>query len=126
MVDRAIQTLKNLIIVNLEDKIRLTEVINRALRVMRFRIHTGLKVSPFELNHGRKLRTELTNTVKDNKSYLSSRTTLHISVPPKEIPIYVARNEKREVMDQIIMDRKRKRVLLHVTQITKEKAGKSG
>ena len=50
----AIQTLKSLIIANWEDKIGLTESINRALWVMRFLIHTRLKVSPFEFYHGRK------------------------------------------------------------------------
>ena len=106
-VERAIQTLKNLIIANLEDKIDLTASVNRASRVMRFTIHAGLKVSPFEQHRGRKPRTELTNIIKDNKSYLSDWTPLNISVPPKQIPIYVARNEK-EVTDHIIMARKRK------------------
>ena len=56
-VERAIQTLKNLIITNKEDGISLTESVNRALRVMRFQIHTGLKLTLFELLHGRKPRT---------------------------------------------------------------------
>ena len=56
-VGRAIQTLKNLIIANLEDGIGITESVNRASRVMRFTIHTGLKITPFELHHGRKPRT---------------------------------------------------------------------
>ena len=42
-VERAIQTLKNLMLTNLEEGIELNESINRALRVMRFTIHTGLK-----------------------------------------------------------------------------------
>ena len=62
-VHKVIQTLKNLQIANLEDGIGLTESVNRALRVMRFTIHTGLKVTPFELHQGRKPRTELTNIV---------------------------------------------------------------
>ena len=45
-VERAIQTLKNLIIAKLEDGIGLTESVNRALRVMRFTVHTELKVTP--------------------------------------------------------------------------------
>ena len=71
-MERAIQTLKNLIIANLKDGISLTESVNRALRVMRFTIHTGLKLIPFELHHGRKPRTKLTNIVKGGKSYLSN------------------------------------------------------
>ena len=63
---------------------------------MSFTIQIGLKVSPFELHHGRKPRTESTNKIKD-KSYLCDRTTLNVSVPSKQIPIYVARNEKRRI-----------------------------
>ena len=63
VVERS-KTSKNLIIANLEDRKNLTESINRALRVMRFTIHTGLKITPFELHHGRKPRTELTNIIR--------------------------------------------------------------
>ena len=63
VVERSIQTLKSLIIANLGDGQNLTESVNRASRVMRFTIHTGLKITPFELHHGRKPRTELTNIV---------------------------------------------------------------
>ena len=105
-VDCAKKTLKNFIIANLEDKIGFTESKNQALRGMQFKIHTALKVSPFELHYGRKLRTELTNIVKDIKSYLSDWKTMNISVLPKQIPIYVARNEKRDVTDHILMARK--------------------
>ena len=46
-VERAIQTLKNLAIANLEDGKNLTESVNRAFRVMRFTVHKGLKKTPF-------------------------------------------------------------------------------
>ena len=59
-IEHAIQTLKNLIIANLEDNMCLTECVNRALNVMRFTIHTGLQTTPFELHHSRKPRTEIT------------------------------------------------------------------
>ena len=48
-----------------EDGNNLTESVNRALKVMRFTKHTGLKKTPFELHHGRKPRTELTKIIKD-------------------------------------------------------------
>ena len=76
-VERAKQTLKNRMLTNLEEGIVLTESINRALRAMRFTIHTGLKRTPFELHHGRKPRTELTNIVEDEKtSYLIDQKNL--------------------------------------------------
>ena len=70
-MERAIQTLKNLAKANMENGKNLTESVNQALRVMRFTVHTGLKKTPFELHHGRKPRTELTNIIKDGKTYLS-------------------------------------------------------
>ena len=69
-VERAIQTPKKLIIANLEDAIGLTESVNRALQVMRFTIHTGLNVTPFELHHGKKTGSELPNIVKDENIHI--------------------------------------------------------
>ena len=48
-----------------------TESVNRALREMRLNVHTGLNRTPFEIHHGMKPRTELKNTIKDGKTYLS-------------------------------------------------------
>ena len=50
-VESTIQTLKNLVLANLEDGNILTESVNRAIRVMRFTVHTGLKKTLFELHH---------------------------------------------------------------------------
>ena len=103
-VERAIQTMKNLIQVNLEDNLRLTECVNRALKVMRFTIHTGLKLTPFELHHGRKPRTELTNLVNDGKSFLFDCTELSVSAEKKpKIPIYLSRNEEGDVTNYLVM-----------------------
>ena len=77
-VERAIQTLKNLINTNLEENICLTECVTRALNVMRKTIHTGMKITPFELHHGRKPRTELTNVIKNGRSILSNWSELPV------------------------------------------------
>ena len=90
VVERAIQAIKNLILANMEDGICLTESVSRALRGKRFTIHTGLKIPPFELHHGRKPRTELTNIVKHGKTYLSNWSETTVSAPKRpKIPIYV-------------------------------------
>ena len=103
-VERAIQTIKNLILANLEDNLCLTKCVNRAVKVMRFTIHTGIKLTPFELHHGRKPRTELTNLVKDGKSFLSDWTELSVSAEKKtKIPIYVSRNEEGDVTNYLVM-----------------------
>ena len=63
-VERAIQTMTNLVLANKGDGNNLTESVNRALTVMRFTIHTGLKKTPIELHHGWKPRTEQTKFIK--------------------------------------------------------------
>ena len=67
--DYARDTVKSLIIANLEIKIGFTENINRASRGMYFTIHTGLRVNSFHLDHGRRLETQLTDTVKHNERF---------------------------------------------------------
>ena len=73
------------------------------VRVMRLTVHTGLEKTPFELHHGRKLRTELTNIVKDGKTS-SDLSVLSISaiIRPK-IPIYVGRDAEGEITNHIVM-----------------------
>ena len=71
---------------------------------MRFTIHTGLKLTPFELHHSRKPRTDLTNLVKDGKSFFSDWTELSVSAEKKpKIPIYVSRNEEGDVRNYLVM-----------------------
>ena len=83
----------------MKDENNLTESVNRALRVMRFTVHTGLNKTPFEMHHGRKPSTELTNNVKDGKRYLSDWSELSISAPiRRKIPIYVGRDVDGEIM----------------------------
>ena len=82
--------MENLLLANLEDDNNLTESVNRALKLKHFTIHTGLKQTPFDIHHGREPRTELTNTIKDGKSYPSDWSELSVSLTNKpNIPIYV-------------------------------------
>ena len=84
----------------------LTESVNRTLRVMRFTVHTGLKKTPFELHHGRKPRTELTNIVKDGKTYLSDWSELSVLAPTRpKIPIYIGGDADGEIKNHIVMAR---------------------
>ena len=70
---------------------------------MRFNIHTGLKKGPFELQHGRKPRTDLTNLINDGKSFLSKWSGLSVSAESRpKIPIYVARNNNGEVSNHLV------------------------
>ena len=88
----------------MEDGNNLTESVNQELRVMRFTVHTGLNKTPFELHHGRKPRTELTNIVKDGKTYSSDWSELYISAPIRpKTPIYVGCDANDEITNQIVM-----------------------
>ena len=62
-VEGEIQTLKNSIFATMEDNLCLTECVNRENYVRRFKRHTGLKITPFEFHHCRKLRTEPINKI---------------------------------------------------------------
>ena len=76
---------------------------------MCFTIHTGFKITPFELHHGRKPRTELTNIVKNGKT-LSNWSEMTISAPSRpKIPIYVGRDADGEITNDIIMQKQRLR-----------------
>ena len=73
---------------------------------MRFTKHTGLNRTPFELNHGRKPRTELTNILKDGKAYLSNWSEISISAPNKpKTPIYVGLDADGEITNDMVMAR---------------------
>ena len=76
------------------------------MNVMRFTIHTRVKITPFELHHGRKPRTKLTNVIKVGKSFLSNWSELSVSSNNRpKIPVYVTRNGEGEVSKHIIMAR---------------------
>ena len=103
-VERAIQTIKNLQLANMEDEGFLTERVNRALKLMRLTIHTGLRKTPFDLHHGRKSRTELTNVMKDGKFFLSEWSDLSILAPNKpKILIFVGKDAEGEISNHKVM-----------------------
>ena len=105
-VERAIPTRKNLVLVNMEDGDNLAESVNRALKAMQFTIHTGLKKTPFELHHGRKPRTALTNIIKDGKSFLSDWSKLSVLAANRpKIPLYIGRDADGEITNQMVMAR---------------------
>ena len=68
LVEKAMQTLKNLRKANMVRVIDLTENVNQALRLVRFLKHTELNRTAFELHHGRKPGTDLLSLVLDGKT----------------------------------------------------------
>ena len=71
---------------------------------MRFTIHTGLNITPFELHHGRKQRTEIMNVVKEGKTYLSNWSEMAVSAANKpKTPINVGLVAEGEITNHIIL-----------------------
>ena len=95
LVERTIQSLKNLIKANLEDTQNLRESLNKALYVLRFTTHTEMKKTPFEQHFGRKQKTKLSNLKNA------------ISVDSKELSVYITRNSTGEITDHLVMSKKK-------------------
>ena len=88
----------------MEGGISLNESVSQALHVMRFTIDTGPKITPLELHHGRKPRIQLTNIVKNGKTYSYNWTEMAVSATNRpKIPIYVGGDAEGEVTNHLIM-----------------------
>ena len=95
LVERTIQSLKNLVLANLEDDQNLRGSVNRALYVLRFTVHSETKKTPFELHFGRTPRTKLSNLRN------------FISVDSKDTSVYITRNSAGQITDHLVMSKKK-------------------
>ena len=105
IVGRAKQTLKNLNIGDLEIRFWFIRSVNQAQKVLGFSIHTGLKLTQFEMGDVGKPGTKLTITIKVNKKYLSDSTKWKNSLTSKQVPFFVGCNFKRDVTNHIVLAR---------------------
>ena len=95
LVERTLQSLKNLTKTNLEETQNLRESLNKALYVLRFTIHSETKKTPFELHFGREPGTKLSNLKNA------------ISVDSKDLSVYITRNSADEITDHLVMSKKK-------------------
>ena len=95
LVERTIQSLKNLTKTNLEETQNLRESLNKALYVLRFTIHSETKKTPFELHFGREPGTKLSNPKNA------------ISVDSEDLSVYITRNSADEITDHLVMSKKK-------------------
>ena len=95
LVERTIQSLKNLIKANLEETQNLRESLNKALYVFRFTTHSETKTTPFELHFGREPGTKLSNLKNA------------ISVNSKDLSVYITHNLAGEITDHLVMSKKK-------------------
>ena len=101
LVERTIQSLKNLIKANMKDKLDLKSSLDRALKVLRFTKKNGSDKSPFELHFGRKPNTEL--NLLASKMFNGRKD---VSVEGK-LPVYITRNSDGQITDHIVMAKRR-------------------
>ena len=95
LVERTIQSLKNLIKTNFEQTQNLRESLNKTLMVLRFNTHSETKKTPFELHFGREPGTKLSTLKKA------------ISVDSKDLSVYITRNSAGEITDHLVMSKKK-------------------
>ena len=95
LVERTIQSLKNLVLANLEDDQSLRERVNRALYVLRFTIHSETKKISFESHFGCTPRTILSNRKQS------------VSVDSKDLSVYIIRNSAGEIADHLVKSKKK-------------------
>ena len=95
LVERTIQSLKNVTKTNLEETQNLRESLNKALYVLRFTTHSEIKKTPFELHFGREPGTKLSN-LKNS-----------ILVNSKDLSVYITRNSAGEITDHLVMSKKK-------------------
>ena len=95
LVERTIQSLKNLTKTNLEETQNLRESLNKALYVLRFTTHSEIKKTPFELLSGGEPGTKLSNLKNA------------ISVNSKDLSVYITRNSAGEIIDHLEMSKKK-------------------
>ena len=94
LVEQTIQSMKNLILANLEDEINLRESVNRALYVPRFTIHSETKKTLFEIHFGREPRFKLSNLKNA------------VSVDSKDPSVFITRTSAGELTDHLVMSKK--------------------
>ena len=95
LVERTIQSRKDLILAKLKDGINLRESVNRALHVLRFTVHSETKKTPFEIHFEREPRTKLSNLKNA------------VSADSKDFSVYITRNSAGEIADHLVMSKKK-------------------
>ena len=95
LVERTIQSKKNLVKAYLEKKQNLVESLNKALYLLRFTTHSEIKKTPFELHFGRKPETKFSN-LKNT-----------VPLDSKVLSFYIICNSAGKITDHLVMSKKR-------------------
>ena len=112
LVERTIRTIKSLTRANLEDGLTFEESVARAIKTIRQTPHNTLKMTPFQLHHGRKPRTPITNLIGQPTCLLADwkeTLTNYILAQPAELQVFTVHDSDGELADYLVLNESRKR-----------------
>ena len=112
MVERTIRTIKSLTRAHLEDGLTFEESVARAIKTIRQTPHNTLKMTPFQLHHGRKPRTPITNLIGQPTCLLADwkkTLTNYILAQPAELQVFTVHDSDGELADYLVLNESRKR-----------------
>ena len=110
LVERGIKTLKDPMKTNLEDNCNLNEALHRSLTIMRTKVDSKLKETPFERQYGRKPRTEVTNylNLPTDTMILFQPNQRHFKHTPSVYPNNFLANKNKRLKRKRTTSRKRR------------------
>ena len=112
LVERTIRTNRSLTRANLKDNLTLEESVNMAIKTIRQTQHNTLKMTPFQLHHGRKPRTPITNLIGQPACLLTNwkkTLTNTILAQPAELQVFTIHDSDGELADYLVLNESRKR-----------------
>ena len=112
LVERTIRTIKSSTRAKLEDNLTFEESVNMAITSIRQTQHNTLKVTPFQVHHGRKPRTPITNLIGQPACLLTNwkkTLTNYILAQPAELQGFTIHDSDGELADYLVLNESKKR-----------------
>ena len=112
LIERTMRTIKSLTRAKLEDGLTFEESVARAIKTIRQTPHNTLKTTPFQLHHGRKPRTPITNLIGQPTCLLADwkkTITNYILAQPAELQVFTVHDSYGELADYSVLNESRKR-----------------
>ena len=96
----------------MEDNLTSEKSVNMAIETIRQTQHNTLKMTPFQLHHGRKPRTPITNLIGQPACLLTNwkkTLTNYILAQPAELQVFTIHDSDGELADYLVLNESRNR-----------------
>ena len=103
---------KSLFRANLEDGLTFEESVQMSIKTIRQTPHNTLKMTPFQLHHGRKPRTPIVNLISQPaclKEDWKKTLTNYVLAHPAELRVFAIHDSDGELADYLVRNESRKR-----------------